>query len=408
MDELSLYESILGLQEPWAVEHVELSKDGVVHVYTEHDRDAETLCPECGCACPRYDTRDKSWRHLDTCQFQTIVHGAVPRAKCPEHGVLQVNVPWAERNSRFTLLFEAMAIQWLKEASINAVSRRLGLSWNATDGIMRRAVARGLSARESVDYQHIAVDEVSSKKGHKYITIVSNESGQVVDVRDDRSKNSLAAFYTSLSERELDSIQTVSMDMSPAYLSATKEHVDGWEQKICFDKFHVAMDLNKAVDSVRKGEMRFVPADQRRPLHLSRFNWLRSEGKLKSHHWDTINSLSKVAKKTARAWAIRQYAMQLWNYSTRGWAQRAWARWYGWAAHSRLTPIKTVAASIKKNLWGIINAIVHRKSNAGAESINSRIKLLKVRARGFRNKERFKTAILFQLGGLCLIPAHLN
>lgn len=408
MDELSLYERILRLQKPWGVEHVELSADGVVHVYVEHDRETETQCPECGRASPRYDTRDKRWRHLDTCQFQTIVHGAVPRTQCPEHGVLQVNVPWAEKNSRFTLLFEAMAIRWLQEASINAVSRRLGLSWNAIDGIMRRAVARGLSARKAVDYQHIAVDEVSSKKGHRYVTIISNGLGQVVDIQDDRSKDSLRAFYTSLSTQELDSIETVSMDMSPAYIGATKEHVSDWEQKICFDKFHVAMDLNKAVDAVRKDEMRIVPSDQRRSLHLSRFNWLRSEANLKRHHRDTITALSKVAKKTARAWALRQYAMRLWDYSTRGWAHRAWSSWYGWAIRSRLGAIKVVATSIKKNLWGIINAIVHGKSNAGAESINSRIKLLKVRARGFRNKERFKTAILFNLGGLQLIPAHLN
>jgi len=408
MDELSLYERILGLRDPWAVEHVELSEDEVVHVYIEYDRNSETLCPVCGSACPRYDTRDKRWRHLDTCQFQTIVHGAVPRAQCHEHGVLQVEVPWAERNSRFTLLFEAMAINWLKEASINAVSRRLGLSWNAIDGIMRRAVERGLSARQSVDYHHLAVDEVSSKKGHRYLTIISNDSGQVVDIRDDRTKASLGDFYKSLSEWELNSIETVSMDMSPAYISATKEHLSEWDQKICFDKFHVAMDLNKAVDAVRKKEMQFVPADYKKPLHLSRFSWLRSEASLQLHHRDTIDTLSKVARKTARAWAIRQYAMQLWNYSTRDWAQKAWGRWYSWAIRSQLGPIKAVAASIKKNLWGIINATVHGRSNAGAESINSRIKLLKVRARGFRNKERFKTAILFHLGGLRLLPTHLN
>lgn len=408
MDELTLYERILGLQKPWTVEHVELSEDGVVHVHIEHDRDSETLCPECNRPCPRYDTRDKSWRHLDTCQYQTIVHGAVPRTRCPDHGVLQVTVPWAERNSRFTLLFEAMAIRWLQEASINAVSRQLGLSWNAIDGIMQRAVARGLSARQAVDYQHIAVDEVSSKKGHRYVTIISNALGQVVDIQDDRSKDSLRAFYTSLSKRELASIKTVSMDMSPAYISATKEHLRGWEEKICFDKFHVAMDLNKAVDAVRKEEIRFVPADHRRPLHLSRFNWLRSEEKLQRHHRDNITALSSVAKKTARAWAIRQYAMRLWDYVSRGWARKAWGRWYDWAIRSRLGAIKSAARSIKKHLWGIINAIVHRKSNAGAESINSRIKLIKVRARGFRNKERFKTAVLFHLGGLKLMPTHQN
>jgi transposase len=112
--------------------------------------------------------------HLDTCQYQTLVHGDIPRVKCQEHGALQVEVPWAERNARFTLLFEAFVIDWLKESSINAVSRRLAISWNAIDGIMRRAVERGLAARSNVDVQHLAVDEVCSKKGHEYVTVVSN------------------------------------------------------------------------------------------------------------------------------------------------------------------------------------------------------------------------------------------
>ena len=409
MDELSLYENILSITLPWSVEHVRLGDDDrKVHVYVEYDRESMLKCPLCDSACTRYDTRERTWRHLDTCQYQTLVHAAIPRANCQKHGALQIDVPWADKNSRFTILFEAHAIDWLKETSINAVARRLKISWNAIDGIMSRAVKRGLAVRSQIDLQNLAVDEVCSKKGHEYVTVVSNDAGQVLDIAPERTKASLLSFYNSLSPSELGRIETVSMDMCQAYIYATKEALPDWERRICFDKFHIAMDLNKAVDTIRKYEMREVTADYRRPLHLSRFSWLRSSQTLRQKHKQDIATLSRVAKKTARAWAIRQYAMQLWDYKSRYWAEQAWKRWYGWAIRSRLQPMKSAATSIKKNLWGIINAIVHQKNNARAESINSRIKILKVRARGYKNKERFRTVILFNLGGLDLYPKNLS
>ena len=341
---------------------------------------------------------------MDTCQFPTLVHASIPRVACDRHGVLQIDTPWAEQNSRFTAMFERLVIDWLKEASINAVSRRLNLSWNAVDGIMSRAVKRGLDRRTRLFVKNLAVDEVSSKKGHKYVTIISNGKGIVIEIIDDRSAESLISFYKTCTKKQLDSIETVSMDMSPAYVSATKQCVKDWESKICFDRFHVMQDLNKAVNEVRKSEVASIPKVYRDPLHKSRFSWMRSEATLKKHHKQQINELKGIAIKTARAWSIRQYAGTIWDYTSRGWARRAWMKWYGWAIRSRLQPIKTQAISIKKNLWGIINAIVHQKSNAGAEGINSQIKVLKVKARGFRNKERFKSSVLFHFGGLSLYP----
>jgi len=89
---------------------------------------------------PGYDSRIRCWRHLDACQYKTILVANVPRVKCQEHGVVTVSVPWAEPNSGFTAMFEALVIDWLKEASISAVSRLMSLSWNAINGIMQRAV----------------------------------------------------------------------------------------------------------------------------------------------------------------------------------------------------------------------------------------------------------------------------
>ena len=100
--------------------------------------------------------------------------------------------------------------------------------------------------------------------------------------------------------------------------------------------------------------------------------------------------------------------MRLWHYTSRTWATKAWQCWLSWATRSRLEPVKKVARTIRDHLWGIINAVVLKANNGGAESINSRIKMIKVRSRGFRNKERFRNAIYFHLGGLDLYPAGVK
>ena len=126
MDQNQLYERILGLSTPWFVSDADLDESsGLVEVQVECDTSANLCCPQCGQPAPRYDKRRRQWRHLDTCQFQTKVVADVPRVRCPEHGCLTIQVPWAEGNSRYTALFEALVIQWLKEASIQAVSRQL-------------------------------------------------------------------------------------------------------------------------------------------------------------------------------------------------------------------------------------------------------------------------------------------
>lgn len=401
MDEIGLYEEILQLDGPWFVEGIEFDKKaGMVTVNVACEEFERLRCPKCSRTSPRYDKRRRRWRHLDTCQFHTFVVADVPRVEWVEHGCLTIEVGWAEQKSRFTRLFEGQVIEWLLEASTQAVGRQLNLSWNAVDGIMRRAVARGLLRRKRRRLTRISVDETSFRKRHDYVTIVTDERGIVIDVQDDAKKSSLKAFYDQLSAKQKEALKVITMDMSPAYIAVTKEQIPDAENKIAIDRFHVSMYLNKAVDDVRKLERRELSREQSQETKWTRFLWLRSSGSLDKAQQNQLDKLRKLVLKTARAWAIKEYAATLWDYSTRGWARKAWLRWYSWAIRSRLTPIKLAAQTIKAHLEGIINAIVHRADNAMAESVNSKIKTLKVRARGFRNKERFKTAILFHYGGL--------
>ncbi len=117
-------------------------------------------CPECGELLSVNDhTKQRSWRHLDTCQLQTIVHASIPRVDCATHGVLQVQVPWAEPHARFTMLFERFAIDVLERCNQTKAAEILELSFDEAHHIMERAVTRGLLRRKTTMAAHIGVDE---------------------------------------------------------------------------------------------------------------------------------------------------------------------------------------------------------------------------------------------------------
>lgn len=180
-----------GIAAPWHVHDIELRlEEGEVHVRLAPEAAAHE-CPRCGVAAPGYDTRERRWRHLDACQYRTIVIADVPCVHFATHGVVQIAVPWADAGARFTALFEALVIDWLHKASLAAVARRLHLSWDAVDGIQQRAVALGLARRPAVPPQRIGVDETSFQKHHEYVTVVCDLARDVVlYVADDRREGS--------------------------------------------------------------------------------------------------------------------------------------------------------------------------------------------------------------------------
>jgi len=407
MRDKDLYAQILGISSPWQVTDVELALDrNRITVHIDIETGTQLTCPHCDKPVPGYDKRRREWRHLDTCQYHTILSAHVPRVNCPVHHVSMVNVPWSEPGSGFTALFEALVIDWLKETTTSAVSRQLGLSWNAIDGIMQRAVNRGLARRDNgIPYKRLGVDETSFRKGHNYIGVVADQdSGHVIHVANDRKKESLVAFFDGLSDEQRNAIECISMDMWQGFIGATQQCIPGANQKIAFDKFHVAQYLGKAVDKVRRQEHKTFLNVGNNALKGSKYRWLTNPDNMSRTQWAEFKTLWQASVKTARAWSIKELAMSLWHYSSRAWAAKAWKRWYSWAIRSRLEPIKRVAQLIKKHLWGIINAIVLKANNGHAESTNSKIKMIKVRSRGFRCKERFKAAIYFHLGGLDLYP----
>ena len=362
-------------------------------------------CPKCDARCPRHDHRIRRWRHLPTCQYRTILEVEVPRVSCSEHGVHQVPVPWAEANSAFTALLEALVISWLKEASVSAVADLMDLTWDQVDGIMQRAVRRGLARRAAIEPTRIGIDETSFQKRHEYVTVVTDlDTRDVLYVADDRKKSSLDGFFEQLEPADLLRLEAISMDMWGPYISAVELHVHDAEKKICFDKFHVAKYLGDAVDKVRRQEQREQVAEGDRSLVNTKYHWLRNPENMAKDHNAFFERMKRIAVRTSRAWAIKEQAMCLWHYASRTWARKSWKAWISWAKRSRLKPMKRVAETIASHLEGILNAIVLGATNAASESINAKIQRVKRMACSFRNRERFRNAIYFHLGGLYMDP----
>jgi transposase len=307
--------------------------------------------------------------------------------------------------SRFTNLFERMAVDVLKECDVLGASRLLRTSWDETWHLMERAVARGQAVKELAAPALVGVDEKAAGRGHDYIMVVSDLArGTVEYLADERRESSLDSYFEQFSTEQLAGIEAVGMDMWEPYANSVRSHLDDADNKIVFDRYHIMKDVVIAVDTVRKQENRALVASGHRSLTGSKYLWLYSAENLPERHQSRFDELRSGDLKTGRAWAIKENLRFFWEYRRRGWAEKHWKSWYFWATHSRLDPIIDVARTLKRHLPDLLAFFDHRITSAGAEGLNSRIQAIRVSARGYRNRDNFKTTIYFHCGGLDLYP----
>ena len=284
MRDVELYQQILGLSSPWTVERVEVDIEAQrVDVCVEHGADARWCCPHCERELPVYDhSAERTWRHLDTCQFRTFLKARLPRVACPDHGVLQVEAPWAEPRGRFTILFERFAIDVLLHCqTVQGACRLLSISWDQARAVMERAVERGQARKEALPVPRIGVDEKSFRKGHKYMTVVCDlDRGVVEFVTQDRTKDRLHRYFSSRTPEQMRSFKAIAMDMWEPYVQATLEAVPLARHKIVFDRFHIMQHMTEAVDDVRKAEHRALLKDGDESLKGTKYLWLTNQDNL--------------------------------------------------------------------------------------------------------------------------------
>lgn len=409
MQDIELYRQILGISSPWKVARVDLNIENMsVYVYAVADSIVtEWDCPECSRVCRIYDHRaERTWRHLDSCQFKTFLVASLPRVSCPDHGVRTVIVPWSEPNSRFTSMFERFAIDVLRATKVQVQAGKiLRLSSGQIHDLMSRAVVRGLERRDKDELlRHLSVDEKSFQKGHQYVTVLSDPKGKrVLDVVEGRTKEAVKLLFTeSLTPKQRMAVRTVSMDMWPAFMTSREEVFP--QAETVHDRFHVIAYLNEAVDKTRRTEQKTLRIHNDTILIHTKYLWLKSDENMTETQKMNFAKLSGLDLETAKVWAFKDNFHQFFKSHTRFGGMLFFKRWREAARVLNNPHLNKVAEMLARHLVGLLAYIEHRVSNGIAEGFNSQIQLIKSNARGYRKFENFRVAILFFLGKMSMYP----
>ena len=396
MKDKELFQKAIGM-DPWVVVSYEFDSDkGRLDLELDFPPGQTFVCPECNTeGCKVYDTEKKSWRHLNFFQYEAYLHARVPRVDCRKCGVKLVRVPWARPGSGFTLLFEAVVMALAREMPVRAMSKILREHDTRLWRVLNHYVEEARREADFSSVREVGVDETSSKRGHNYVTLfVDLEKPRTMFVTEGKDASTLIRFKEDFESHkgDVEAIEEICCDMSPAFIAGVEKNFP--HAQITFDKFHVLKVLNEAVDKVRREEQGLIPE-----LKKTRYIWLKNPGNLKDKEISVLESLQmkKLNLKTMRAYHIRLNFQELWNQTVED-AEQFLKKWYFWATHSRLEPIKEAAYTIKRHWTGILRWFKSNINNGTLEAINSLVQAARARARGYRTTKNLISMIYLIAG----------
>lgn len=397
MRDIELFQMALGLKPPWRVESSEFDLEQKrLDIMIDFPRGGTFTCPDCKQeGLKAYDTELKYWRHLNFFQHEVYLIARVPRIKCSHCGIRQVKVPWARSGSGFTLLFEAMIMTLAKAMPVKTIASFVNEQDTRLWRIIHHYVDKGRSVADYSNVKNVGLDETSSKRGHDYVSLfVDLEGPRILFATKGKDASTVERFKQDLINHGSSgkNIEQMCCDMSPGFIKGVREQFP--DAELTFDKFHIMKIINDAVDEVRRQEQKDRPE-----LTRSRYIWLKNPGNLKQSQIANLENLTvkKLNLKTSRAYHIRLNFQELFNQAPQA-AEAFLKKWYFWATHSRLEPIKEAAYTIKRHWDGVLQWFKSQINNGILEGINSLIQAAKARARGYRTTRNIITMI-YLIGG---------
>jgi transposase len=303
-------------------------------------------------------------------------------------------------------LFEHFAIEVLQAtASVTQAQSLLRLAWDAVQRIKERAVERGLVRRDADDVViHVGIDEKSFLKGHHYASLSTDLArGRVLDVVEHRTIEAATGLLNkAIPEALRHHVVAGAMDMWEPSMKSFRAVFP--TAAIVHDRFHISSYLGKAVDMVRRKEHRELQKDGSDLLTGAKYLFLKNTENHSKDERARFRTLMQDELKVGRAWTLKEAFRHFWDYDYMSAARTFFNCWYFRATHSRLIPMIDVAKMIKRHLDGLLTHCLHKISNAVTEGLNSKIQSIKANARGFRNFEHYRIAILFGCGKLNMLP----
>ncbi len=401
---IRVWARLLGLVRA-VVEDVWIDDDGAVIVAARPTARERGRCGICRRRCPGYDWGEgrRRWRTLDLGTTKAFVDAEAPRVQCKRHGVIVAALPWARHDSSFTRAFEDQCAWLAVNTSARAVAELMRTTWRAVGGICRRVSDEARAQRDLLGgLRRIGFDEISVRKGQRYLTVVVDHHGRLVWAAPGRDRKTVEQFLDLLGAERCTKLELVSCDMADWITRPVRERCPGAE--ICLDPFHVIKLATDALDEIRREVWNEARRQGNialaRDLKGARFALWKNPENLTARQQLKLASIAEINKRLYRAYLLKEQLRQIYRVD----ADEAIAileAWLKWARRCRLPPFVKLARTIRDQRAGIEAAIRNGLSNARVEQINTQIRLITRRGFGYHSQQAVIALAMLSLGGLC-------
>lgn len=360
--------------------------------------------PPCGnCKTPgpvRDRLEERQWEHAPLWGIPVKLCYCPARVSCPKcKRIIVEAIPWNQGKCHLSKGLIWMIAEFSKLLPWKTVGELFKVHWNTVASAVREAVKYGLAHREIGEVLYIGVDEISRRKGHVYVTNVYDlKEKRLLWVGKGNSKETLQAFFAELGQQLRPQVKGVCCDMWQPYIAIIKECLP--DAILVFDRFHIVQKLLKAVDDVRREEVHELKPINPELLKRTRYLWLKNPENLKDEERSRLGSLEKLNLKSHRAWLLKEFFREFWTYPDRESANAFLKKWFWWATHSRLKPMRDFAWMLRRHQENILTYFQLKITNGAVEGLNNKAKVVSHRSYGFRTSSTYITALYHCMGKL--------
>lgn len=401
----SVWRRMVGVDEATVIERVEFDEDAdVLVVRARPRRPKRRRCGLCGVVSPGYDQGEgrRRWRALDLGEVRCVIEADAPRVRCVEHGVTVAQVPWARHGAGHTRAFDD-TIAWLAvHASKSAIVELLRVAWTTVGSIVARVVAEARVAVDPFDgLERIGIDEISYKKGHRYLTVVvDHDSGRLVWAAKGRDKATLHGFFDALGEHRCGQVRLVSCDAANWIGPVVADRCPN--AKVCLDAFHLVQWVTEALDEVRRDTWnearRGGMKAHARDLKGARYALWKNPEDLTANQSKKLAWVAKVNGRLYRAYLMKEQFREI--VRLKGvMGMLLLDEWLAWCSRCRIPAFVALGRRIRSHRDGVEAMLANGLSNGLIESTNTKIRVLTRVAFGFKEPEHLIALALLDRGG---------
>jgi len=370
-------------------------------------KNSKPICSRCGRPGSTYDhLRQRHFFLPPIWNIAVVLLYTMRRVDCKHcDKIIVEQVPWSTGNSPVTKQFATFLAFWARKLSWKETAVSFRVSWDTVADAVSWVVQWGLAHRDLDNVTAIGVDEIQYHDGQNYLTLVyqiDKHCRRLLWIGKERNKETLHAFCDFMGEQRCKAIQFVCSDMWKAYIAVIADRLGNAVHIL--DRFHIVANLNKAVDEVRRSEVKKLK-DAGKPAYLKKTRWLflRKKNRIRGHARTRLRELLGMNLRTVKAYLFKEDFDHLWTYKCPAWASTFiddWTR--DVMRHRSLPELKKFARTIREHKELILNYFHAKKefSSGIVEGFNNKAKLTIRKSYGFRSDKLREIALYHTLGNL--------